>query len=98
MFKFIGLLLSVSYRNQISLAQSDPIHQGLLYLVCNGITATPTYLMSSHIMLSVRYRESHGLVVRDEDSQLSGCGFESRRRILDGVSKASYFITLEKKK
>jgi hypothetical protein len=27
-----------------------------------------------------------------EDSQLSGCGFESRRRILDGVSEASYYI------
>jgi GTPase len=31
-------------------------------------------------------------VVKDEDSQLSGCGFESRRRILDGVSEASYYI------
>ncbi len=30
-----------------------------------------------------------------EDSQLSGCGFEPQytvRRILDGVSKASYYI------
>jgi hypothetical protein len=32
-------------------------------------------------------------VVKGEDSQLSGCGFESRRRILDGVSEASsYYI------
>jgi hypothetical protein len=31
-------------------------------------------------------------VVKGEDSQLSGCGFEPRRRILDGVSKASYYI------
>jgi hypothetical protein len=30
-------------------------------------------------------------VVKAEDSQLSGCGFEPRRRILDGVSKASYY-------
>ncbi len=36
--------------------------------------------------------ESRGLVVKGEDSQLSGCGFESRRRILDGVSEASYYI------
>jgi hypothetical protein len=31
-------------------------------------------------------------VVTGEDSQLSGCGFESQRRILDGVSEASYYI------
>jgi hypothetical protein len=36
--------------------------------------------------------ESRGLVVKGEDSHLSGCGFESQRRILDGVSKASYYI------
>ena len=35
--------------------------------------------------------KSHGLVVKAEDSQLSGCVFEPRRRILDGVSKASYY-------
>ena len=32
------------------------------------------------------------LVVKAEDSQLSGCGFKPRRRTLDGVSKASYYI------
>jgi hypothetical protein len=26
-------------------------------------------------------------VVKGEDSQVSGCGFKSRRRILDGVTK-----------
>ncbi len=31
-------------------------------------------------------------MVKGEDSQLSGCGFESRRRILDGVIEASYYI------
>ncbi len=31
-------------------------------------------------------------MVKGEDSQLSGCGFESQRRILDGVSEASYYI------
>ena len=31
-------------------------------------------------------------MVKGEDSQLSGCGFEPRRRILDGVSKARYYI------
>ncbi len=31
-------------------------------------------------------------MVKGEDSQLSGCGFEPRRHILDGVSKASYYI------
>jgi hypothetical protein len=31
-------------------------------------------------------------VVKAEDSQLSGCGFEPLRRILDGVSDASYYI------
>jgi hypothetical protein len=35
--------------------------------------------------------ESRGLVVKADDSQLSGCGFEPWRRILDGVSKASYY-------
>jgi hypothetical protein len=35
--------------------------------------------------------ESHGLVVKPEDSQLSGCGLEPWHRILDGVSKASYY-------
>ncbi len=36
--------------------------------------------------------ESCGLVVKAEDSQLSGCGFKPRRRILDGVRKlASYY-------
>ncbi len=35
--------------------------------------------------------ESRGLVVKGEDSQLGGCGFEPRRRILDGVSKASFY-------
>jgi hypothetical protein len=31
-------------------------------------------------------------VVKGEDSQLSGCVFESLHRILYGVSKASYYI------
>ncbi len=31
-------------------------------------------------------------MIKGEDSQLSGCGFKSRHRILDGVSKASYYI------
>ncbi len=40
-----------------------------------------------------------GLVVKAEDSQLSGCGFESRHRILDGVKAiAGYYIVEEKKK
>ncbi len=30
-------------------------------------------------------------MVKAEDSQLSSCGFEPRRRILDGVSEASYY-------
>jgi hypothetical protein len=30
-------------------------------------------------------------MVKGEDSQLSGCGFESWRRILDGVSESSYY-------
>jgi hypothetical protein len=30
------------------------------------------------------FARSHGLVVKAEDSQLSGCGFESRHRLLDG--------------
>jgi hypothetical protein len=30
-------------------------------------------------------------VVKAEDSQLSGCGFEPWHRILDGVSEASYY-------
>ncbi len=34
-------------------------------------------------------------MVKGKDSQLSGCGFESRRRILDGVSEASYYIEKE---
>jgi hypothetical protein len=35
--------------------------------------------------------ESRGLVVKQEDSQLSGCGLEPWHRIQDGVSKASYY-------
>ncbi len=31
-------------------------------------------------------------MVKGEDSQLSDCGFEPRRRILDGVSEASYYV------
>ncbi len=31
-------------------------------------------------------------MVKGKDSQLSGCGSESRHRILDGVSEASYYI------
>jgi hypothetical protein len=30
-------------------------------------------------------------VVKAEDSQLSDCGFEPRRHILDGVREASYY-------
>jgi hypothetical protein len=30
-------------------------------------------------------------VVKAEDSQLSGCGFEPWHRILDGVSEAGYY-------
>jgi hypothetical protein len=33
--------------------------------------------------------KSRGLVVKAEYSQLSGCGFEPRHRIQDGVSVAS---------
>jgi hypothetical protein len=40
--------------------------------------------------------KSHGLVVKAEDSQLSGFGFEPLRHILDGVSKASYYIGKKK--
>jgi hypothetical protein len=35
--------------------------------------------------------ESRGLVVKLEDSQLRGCGFEPRRRILNGVRDAIYY-------
>ncbi len=35
---------------------------------------------------------SCGLVVKGEDSQVSGCGFESRRHIMYGVSEACYYI------
>ncbi len=31
-------------------------------------------------------------MVNGADSQLSGCGFQPWRRILDGVSEASYYI------
>ncbi len=31
-------------------------------------------------------------MVKREDSKLSGCGFEPRHCILDGVSEASYYI------
>ncbi len=34
---------------------------------------------------------SHGLVVKAEDSQLSGCGFESWHCIPDGYTNASYY-------
>ncbi len=30
-------------------------------------------------------------MVKGEDSQLSGCGFESRRRSLDGVSEVLHW-------
>jgi hypothetical protein len=36
--------------------------------------------------------KSRCLVVKAEDSQLSCCGFEPLHRIMDGVSKASYYI------
>ncbi len=42
------------------------------------------------------FGESRGLVVKGEDWQLSGCGFEPLRSILDGVSEASYCIGKEK--
>jgi hypothetical protein len=35
--------------------------------------------------------ESRGLVVKAEDSQLSGCGFKPWHCILDGVSEAGYY-------
>ena len=37
--------------------------------------------------LTVIKARSHGLVVKGEDSQLSGCGFESWHRILDGCKR-----------
>ncbi len=43
-------------------------------------------------MRNIKIGESRGLVIKAEDSQLSGWGFEPLRRILDGVSKASYYI------
>jgi hypothetical protein len=46
----------------------------------------------SNYKLNRTWGESRGLVVKGKDSQLNGCGFESRRRILDGVSEASYYI------
>ncbi len=33
------------------------------------------------------FARSHGLVVKGEDSQLSGCGFEFWHRILDGCER-----------
>jgi hypothetical protein len=54
-----------------------------------------------HKFLRTNYHdigESRGLVVKAEDSQLSGCGFEPRRRILDGGSKASYYKLQWKKR
>jgi hypothetical protein len=50
---------------------------------------TVTILCFSKVILC---GESLVLVVKGEDSQLSGCGFESLCRILDGVSEASYYI------
>jgi hypothetical protein len=47
-------------------------------------------MLKNEIKLSYKAK-SRGLVVKAEDSQLSGCGFEPRRCILDGVSEASYY-------
>jgi hypothetical protein len=41
--------------------------------------------------MGLKLGESRGLVVKDEDTQQSGCAFESQRRILVGVSEASYY-------
>jgi hypothetical protein len=49
-------------------------------------------ILINKVEIDLVYGESRGLVVKGEDSQLSGCGFESWRRILDGVIKASYYI------
>ncbi len=47
--------------------------------------AVPFYPMDKNfLMLMAR---SHGLVVKGEDSQLSGCGFKSSHRILDGCKQ-----------
>jgi hypothetical protein len=35
--------------------------------------------------------ENRGLVVKAEDSKLSGFGFKPRHHILNGVSEASYY-------
>jgi len=51
-----------------------------------------TFFPKNKILKNIFGGESRGLVVKGEDSQLSGCGFESRRRILDDVSQASYYI------
>ena len=48
-------------------------------------------MLKNEIKLSYKAK-SRGLVVKAEDSQLSGSGFEPLRRILDSVSKASYYI------
>jgi hypothetical protein len=48
--------------------------------------------MTENQKLSFFVGKSRGLVVKAEDSQLSGCGFEPLRRILDGVREASYYI------
>jgi hypothetical protein len=40
--------------------------------------------------------KSSGLVGKAEHSHLSGCGFKPGRRIMDGVSKAGYYIGKKK--
>ncbi len=52
---------------------------------------SPKYLSRYSMERTVLEGESHGLVVKGEDSQLGGCGFEPRPRILDGVSEASFY-------
>ncbi len=48
--------------------------------------------LHANIPIGIIKLESWSRVVKAEDSQLSGCVFKSWRRILDGVSKTSYYI------
>ncbi len=104
----ICLLLSVSY---CLCPQSDNIKRLPLYFHCTSKLLLLGHTVGSfycdhifnvvsisvwyHWRINIRQWSGHGLVVKAEDSQLSGCGFKSRHRRLD-CCKCCWLLQLKK--
>ena len=89
--RFDGPGKKIQIQKVQSQKEQDRTHGKFIAFLASFASHYFFFLHSGQINKYLILGESHGLVVKAEDSQLSSCGFKRRRCILDGVREASYY-------